>query len=209
MTQITRRRFLLASTAITAMAVAGPALAVDAAELNAPPEIGEMALGAPEPAKVTIIEYASLTCPHCATFHNETLPEIKKPLIDTGKAKLIFRDYPLDGVAVRAAAVAQCAGDERYFGVLGMLFKSQMTWARAADPIDGIKQVVRFAGMDGDAVDACMADEALIDGIVASRMRGEQEFKVNSTPSFVIDGETFAGSRDLKFFEDKVEDLTN
>ncbi|SOB96706.1 MULTISPECIES: thioredoxin domain-containing protein [Thalassospira] len=171
-------------------------------------EYKEHVLGNPD-APVTIIEYASLTCPHCAAFHNETLPEIKKSLIDTGKAKLIFRDYPLDGVAVRAAAVAQCAGDDRYFGVLGMLFKSQMTWARASDPIEGIKQVVRFAGMDSDAVDACMSDEALIDGIVASRMRGEQEFKVNSTPSFVIDGETFAGSRDLKFFEDKVEELTN
>ena len=86
-------------------------------------EYKEHVLGNPD-APVTIIEYASLTCPHCATFHNETLPEIKKSLIDTGKAKLIFRDYPLDGVAVRAAAVAQCAGDDRYFGVLGMLSKA-------------------------------------------------------------------------------------
>ncbi|WP_430471266.1 DsbA family protein [Thalassospira lucentensis] len=158
-------------------------------------------------APVTIIEYASLTCPHCAAFHNEVLPEIKEKLIDTGKAKMIFRDYPLDGIALRAAAVAQCAGDDRYFGVLSMLFKSQMTWARSEDPIEGIKQVVRFGGMNGDAVDACLADEAMIDAIVASRMRGEQEYSVSSTPSFIIDGETIAGAREAEFFIDKVEDL--
>ena len=160
-----------------------------------------------ENAPVTMIEYASLTCPHCASFHNEVLPEIKEKLIDTGKLKLIFRDYPLDGVALRAAAIAQCAGEDRYFGVLGMLFKSQMTWARSQDPIASIKEVVRFAGMTGDAVDACMADQELIDGIVGSRMRGEQEFNVNSTPSFVLDGDTIAGSRDAEFFIEKVEDL--
>jgi len=158
-------------------------------------------------APVTIIEYASLTCPHCAAFHNEVLPEIKEKLIDTGKAKMIFRDYPLDGIALRAAAVAQCAGDDRYFGVLSMLFKSQMTWARSEDPIEDIKQVVRFGGMNGDAVDACLADEAMIDAIVASRMRGEQEYSVSSTPSFIIDGETIAGAREAEFFIDKVEDL--
>ncbi|MCC9624555.1 DsbA family protein [Thalassospira sp. MA62] len=160
-----------------------------------------------ENAPVTIIEYASLTCPHCAAFHTETLPEIKEKLIDTGKAKLIFRDYPLDGVALRAAAVAQCAGEDRYFGVLGMLFKSQMNWARSQDPIGGIKQVVRFGGMNDQAVDECINDQELVDGIVASRMRGEQEFNVNSTPSFVIDGETIAGAREAEFFIDKVEDL--
>ncbi|MFH1805144.1 MAG: DsbA family protein [Pseudomonadota bacterium] len=171
-------------------------------------EYKEHVLGNPD-APVTIIEYASLTCSHCASFHNEVLPEVKKELIDTGKAKLVFRDYPLDGVALRASAIAQCAGDDRYFGVLGMLFKSQSTWARSEDPIAAIKETVRFAGMDGDAVDACMADEELVKGIVASRLRGEQEHNVNSTPSFVIDGKTFPGSRDLKFFADKVEDLTN
>ena len=160
-----------------------------------------------ENAPVTMIEYASLTCPHCASFHTEVLPEIKEKLIDTGKLKLIFRDYPLDGVALRAAAIAQCAGDDRYFGVLSMLFKSQMNWARSQDPIASIKEVVRFGGMTSDAVDACIADQELIDGIVGSRITGEQEFNVRSTPSFVIDGDTIAGSRDAEFFIDKVEDL--
>lgn len=160
-----------------------------------------------ENAPVTMIEYASLTCPHCASFHNEVLPEIKEKLIDTGKLKLIYRDYPLDGVALRAAAIAQCAGEDRYFGVLGMLFKSQMTWARSQDPVASIKEVVRFAGMTGDAVDACIADQELIDGIVGSRMTGEQEFNVSSTPSFILDGELIEGSRQAELFIEKVEDL--
>jgi len=160
-----------------------------------------------ENAPVTMIEYASLTCPHCASFHNDVLPELKEKLIDTGKLKLIFRDYPLDGIALRAAAVAQCAGDDRYFGVLSMLFKSQMTWARSEDPIGGIKEVVRFGGMTGDAVDACIADQTMIEAIVASRMKGEQEYNVSSTPSFVLDGETISGGRDAEFFIEKVEDL--
>jgi protein-disulfide isomerase len=182
------------------------ALGVSATQQAHATEWKEHVLG-DENAPVTMIEYASLTCPHCAAFHTEVLPEIKEKLIDTGKLKLIFRDYPLDGVALRAAAIAQCAGEDRYFGVLGMLFKSQMTWARAQDPIASIKEVVRFAGMTGDAVDACMADQELIDGIVASRMKGEQEHNVNSTPSFILDGDTIAGSRDAEFFIDKVEDL--
>jgi protein-disulfide isomerase len=160
-----------------------------------------------ENAPVTMIEYASLTCPHCASFHNEVLPEIKEKLIDTGKLKLIYRDYPLDGVALRAAAIAQCAGEDRYFGVLGMLFKSQITWARSQDPVASIKEVVRFAGMTGDAVDACIADQELIDGIVGSRMTGEQEFNVSSTPSFILDGELIEGSREAELFIEKVEDL--
>ncbi|MEQ5775512.1 DsbA family protein [Thalassospira sp. NFXS8] len=162
-----------------------------------------------EDAPVTIVEYASFTCPHCARFANEVFPEVKKELIDTGKVKWIYRDYPLDGVAVRASAVAQCSGDDRYFGVLELLFKSQLTWARSNDPIEGIKQVARFAGMDGETVDKCLADEELINGIVGSRLEAEQKYNVNATPTFLIDGKTYSGEKDLKFFADKVDDLTN
>ncbi|AUG54885.1 disulfide bond formation protein DsbA [Thalassospira marina] len=162
-----------------------------------------------EDAPVTIVEYASFTCPHCARFANDVFPDVKKELIDTGKVKWIYRDYPLDGVAVRASAVAQCAGDDRYFGVLELLFKSQLTWARSSDPIAGIKQVARFAGMDGETVDSCLADEELINGIVGSRLEAEQKYNVNATPTFLIDGKTYSGEKDLEFFTEKVDDLTN
>ncbi|RCK52185.1 DSBA oxidoreductase [Thalassospira profundimaris] len=189
------------------VAVVGVSLAALTAQGAQALEYKEHVMGAKD-APVTIVEYASFTCPHCARFANDVFPEVKKDLIDTGKVKWIYRDYPLDGVALRASAVAQCAGDDRYFGVLELLFKSQMEWARSKDPIEGIKQTVRFAGMDGDAVDACLADEELINGIVGSRMEAEQKYNVNSTPTFLIDGKTYAGEKDLEFFTDKVNELT-
>jgi protein-disulfide isomerase len=190
------------------VAVVGVSLAALTAQGAQATEYKEHVMGA-ENAPVTIVEYASFTCPHCARFANEVFPEVKKELIDTGKVKWIYRDYPLDGVALRASAVAQCAGDDRYFGVLELLFKSQMTWARSKDPIEGIKQVARFAGMDGDMVDTCLADETLMNGIVGARLEAEQKYNVNSTPTFLIDGKTYAGEKDLEFFADKVDDLTN
>ena len=190
------------------VAVVGVSLAALTAQGAHATEYKEHVMGA-EDAPVTIVEYASFTCPHCARFANEVFPEVKKELIDTGKVKWIYRDYPLDGVAVRASAVAQCSGDDRYFGVLELLFKSQLTWARRNDPIEGIKQVARFAGMDGETVDKCLADEELINGIVGSRLEAEQKYNVNATPTFLIDGKTYSGEKDLKFFADKVDDLTN
>jgi protein-disulfide isomerase len=190
------------------VAVVGVSLAALTAQGAHATEYKEHVMGA-EDAPVTIVEYASFTCPHCARFANEVFPEVKKELIDTGKVKWIYRDYPLDGVAVRASAVAQCSGDDRYFGVLELLFKSQLTWARSNDPIEGIKQVARFAGMDGETVDKCLADEELINGIVGSRLEAEQKYNVNATPTFLIDGKTYSGEKDLKFFADKVDDLTN
>lgn len=190
------------------VAVVGFSLAALSAQGAHATEYKEHVMGA-EDAPVTIVEYASFTCPHCARFANEVFPEVKKELIDTGKVKWIYRDYPLDGVAVRASAVAQCSGDDRYFGVLELLFKSQLTWARSNDPIEGIKQVARFAGMDGETVDKCLADEELINGIVGSRLEAEQKYNVNATPTFLIDGKTYSGEKDLKFFADKVDDLTN
>ncbi|OSQ39453.1 DsbA family protein [Thalassospira mesophila] len=190
------------------VAVVGVSLAALTAQGAQATEYKEHVMGA-EDAPVTIVEYASFTCPHCARFANDVFPGIKKDLIDTGKVKWIYRDYPLDGVAVRASAVAQCSGDDRYFGVLELLFKSQLTWARSQDPIEGIKQVARFAGMDGDAVDKCLADEELINGIVGSRLEAEQKYNVNATPTFLIDGKTYSGEKDVKFFADKVDDLTN
>jgi len=190
------------------VAVVGVSLVALTAQGAHATEYKEHVMGA-EDAPVTIVEYASFTCPHCARFANEVFPEVKKELIDTGKVKWIYRDYPLDGVAVRASAVAQCSGDDRYFGVLELLFKSQLTWARSNDPIEGIKQVARFAGMDGETVDKCLADEELINGIVGSRLEAEQKYNVNATPTFLIDGKTYSGEKDLKFFADKVDDLTN
>ncbi len=139
-------------------------------------------------APITIFEYASLTCPHCAAFEREKLPEIRKDWIDTGKARLVYRDFPLDGNAVLAASIARCAAPDRYFAFLGSLFESQERWVLARDPVDALKKIVRLGGMDGATVDKCRNDSKLQDEIFASEVQGKNDYGVESTPTFFIVG---------------------
>lgn len=147
----------------------------------------ERVMGNPE-APITIIEYASLTCPHCANFHTETLPKLKEEWIEPGKAKLIYRDFPLDKYAAQAAMIARCAPEDKYFTFLGAFFAQQRSWARADDPVRVLTQLAGLGGMSRSDVEACLANEELADGILQMRLDGQMEFEVNSTPSFVIDG---------------------
>jgi protein-disulfide isomerase len=147
-------------------------------------------------APVTIIEYASLTCPHCAAFEKEILPKIKTEWIDTGKAKLVFRDFPLDGSALKAAIVARCAPPERFYGFIGVLFAQQGSWGISPDPIPGITRIAKLGGMSEDQVQACLKDDALQNKILAGRLAGEQQYLVESTPTFFINGKKVVGARE-------------
>jgi protein-disulfide isomerase len=149
--------------------------------------LSERVMGDPD-APVTIIEYASLTCPHCANFHADALPQLKKDWIETGKAKLIYRDYPLDKYAAQAAMIARCAPKEKYFTFIGAFFAQQRNWARADNPIKVLTQLAGLGGMSESDVEACLANEELADGILEMRLEGQMEYDVNSTPSFVING---------------------
>jgi len=144
-------------------------------------------------APVTIVEYASLTCPHCANFHSSILPELKKEFIETGKVKLVFRDFPLDQLAFAGAIVARCGGPERYFTYLDVLFAQQRQWATAQDPMGALKQIARLGGMSSEQVDTCFADKTLGDYILNQRLEGNQKFNVNSTPTLIINGKTEPG----------------
>jgi protein-disulfide isomerase len=157
----------------------------------------EQILGDPQ-APVTIIEYASLTCPHCAQFHTEVLPELKERYIAPGKVRLIYRDFPLDQNALAAAALAHCAGSDRYFSFLDVLFEAQASWARAEDPIAALKRLGKLGGLSEEQMDACFADQELADGILRTRLEGQNEHQVDSTPTLVIDGETYAGARNIE-----------
>lgn len=166
----------------------------------------EQILGDPN-APVTIIEYASLTCPHCAYFHTEVLPELKERYIATGKVRLIYRDFPLDQMALAAAALAHCSGPDRYFSMLDVLFETQSKWAQAKDPIAALKRLGKLGGLSEQQIDACLADEELTNGILQTRLDGQNEFDVSSTPTFVIDGETYAGARDIEGFSELIDPL--
>jgi protein-disulfide isomerase len=166
----------------------------------------EQILGDPD-APVTIIEYASLTCPHCAEFHNDVLPELKERYIVPGKVRLIYRDFPLDQTALAAAALAQCAGPERYFSMLDVLFETQSNWARAEDPIAALKRLGRLGGLTDQEMEACFADEELTDAILSERLSGQNEYDIGSTPTFIIDGKAYPGSRDVEEFGKLIEPL--
>lgn len=157
-------------------------------------------------APVTIIEYSSYTCPHCARFHRETLPQLKTEYIDTGIARLVFRDFPLDGVALRAGMMARCLPTPMFFTMNEVLFDQQQQWARSPDPIGALANLGRVAGLNPDAFDACMADEALADRIIQLRLEGAQRYEVSSTPTFVINGAVMAGAQPFDRFARMIED---
>lgn len=143
-------------------------------------------------APITIIEYSSLTCPHCAKFHIETLPKVKSEWIDTGKAKLIFRDLPWDPLAQATAMVAHCSGD-RYFAFLNTFFRTQEQWARNPEPLVAIKTIAKLGGMGEDQVDKCIGDSSLLNEINARKDEAMNRYKVDSTPSFIIGGKLYSG----------------
>ena len=148
-------------------------------------------------APITLIEYASFTCPHCAHFHTQVLPELKKKWIDTGKVKLIYRDFPLDQVAAKAAQIAECAGNDRYFGVIDLIFRGQPQWAASQDPITDLAKPLRIAGLGENEIKACLANEAKAYVVVAD-YRGGETLGVNSTASLFINGTLYKGARSVE-----------
>jgi protein-disulfide isomerase len=145
-------------------------------------------------APITIIEYASLTCPHCARFANDVLPELKREWIDTGKAKLVLRDFPLDEPALRAAMIARCAPPSRFYAFTEMLFGSQEKWVLTKDYRDALARLAKLGGIGKEEFDACLANTTLENRIVEQRLVASQQLDVTSTPTFFINGSKFSGA---------------
>jgi protein-disulfide isomerase len=163
-------------------------------------------LGNPD-APITIVEYASLTCPHCAHFTNDILPELKKKWIDTGKAKLVLRDYPLDEPALRAAMIARCAPPDRFYAYTDMFFGAQDKWVTARDYRDALARLVKLGGMSREEFDNCLKNTALENKIVEGRLVASKELDVNSTPTFFINGTKFTGAPTVEEFDKALSGL--
>lgn len=144
-------------------------------------------------APITIFEYASLTCPHCAAFNADTLPRVKLDWIDTGKAKLIFRDYPLDRLALNAASVARCVPTDRFFEFIDSLFRNQANWFDANDSDKSLARVAKLSGLGQEQVDTCLKDDKLTNFIVGERFTADSRYGVKSTPTFFVNGKKVVG----------------
>ena len=199
---ITRRNLLVgASVVALVIAVGGvealleaqPAAAqsMTAAELLVPPPLGDRMLGKDD-APVTVVEYASMTCPHCAHFHETTYPELKKRYIDTGKVRFIFREFPLDPLAAGASMLARCADKDKFFPLIETLFHMQRTWA-VEKPIPPLMAIAKQAGFSEQSFNACLSDQKMLDAMQAEQKRATDKFKVNSTPTLFINGKMQKG----------------
>lgn len=198
----TRRQFLKTTalaTAAVSLAAAGPAFAesVDLEALLKPGPLGDKVLG-DENAPVTIVEYASMTCGHCANFHKSTYPALKEQYIDTGKARFIFREFPLDPVAAAAFMLARCAPADKYFEIVDTMFETQRSWAFTDNPYQSLLDFSKQIGFTQESFEECLTNQGLLDAVNAVKDRGANEFGVNSTPTFFINGEKHSGALSIE-----------
>jgi protein-disulfide isomerase len=165
--------------------------AQETAETAPLPAVPDMVLGNAD-APVTVVEYASFTCPHCARFHDEVFGNLKRDYIDTGKVRFVYREVYFDRYGLWAAMLARCGGETRYFGISSMLFDKQQDWAGSQDPaevVENLKAIGRTAGMDDATIQACLQDNAMAQAMVATYQTHATTHGVEATPTLIIDGE--------------------
>ena len=211
---ITRRAFtaVLSLTGLSLLAGFSPlrliadAMAQDAADVAKPVSLPDMALG-PANAPVTITEYASMTCPHCAAFNADVFPKIKSTYVDTGKIRYVFHEFPLDPIAAASSVLSRCIanGDSaKFFAVTDMLFKQD--WSKVTKPRETLNLIGKQAGLDERQVETCLKDDTLFNGIVASRTNAAK-LGVNATPTFLINGEKIVGMQPFEEFDRRFKAL--
>jgi protein-disulfide isomerase len=213
---ITRRAFTIALslTGLAALARFSPlrliadAMAQGAPDVAKPVSLPDMALG-PANATVTITEYASMTCPHCSAFNEAVFPKIKSEYIDSGKVRYVFREFPLDIKAAAGSMLARCIAKDdagKYFAVIDMLFKQQNDWV-TKNTTETLTRIGKQAGLSQQAVEDCLKDQALLDKIAADQKYASEVLKVNSTPTFFINGEVIKGEASFDEFDKKIKSM--
>ena len=213
---ITRRAFTaaLSFTGLAALAGFSPlrliteAVAQSATDVAKPVSLPDMALG-PANAAVTITEYASMTCPHCAAFNADVFPKIKSEYIDTGKIRYVFREFPLDIKAAAGSVLSRCIAKDdanKYFAVTDLLFKTQADWVMK-NTTESLIRIGKQAGLTQDQIETCLRDQSLLDKLAADQKYAAEVLKVDSTPTFFINGEKIKGETSIEEFEKKINPL--
>ena len=187
----------------------GASRPVSAEDLAVVGPLGEQAQGQLD-AKVTIIEYSSLTCPHCAAFHRDTYPQLKSRYIDTGKVRFTLREFPLDPLATAAFMLARCDGNDKYYPITDLLFDQQRNWAfvqKPQSPVDALEQLLRQAGFSKEKFEGCLKDQKIYTAINGVKTRGLETFKIESTPTFFINGRRFSGAMTIEEMEKVIKPI--
>lgn len=209
---ITRRNLMMTSAAVAGLGLlpglvtAARAESYDSVELMVPGPLGDEALG-DKTAAVTVIEYASMTCGHCAHFHETTFEPFKTKYVDTGKVYFIFREFPLDPLAAAGFMLAREAPGDNFFPMVSLLFHTQKEWAYSDDPVAGLLKIAKQVGFTQETFEATLKNQKLLDAVNWVRDRASNQFGVNATPTFFINGEKMPGALSLEEMDKAIEPL--
>ena len=176
-------------------------------QLMAEGPLPDMWIGSKD-APVTIVEYASMTCPHCAAFHAETWPTLKSKYIDTGKARFVLREFPLDPLATAGFMLARCAGADKRNAITDLLFDQQKNWAFVDKPVDALAATVKQAGITQAQFETCLKDQKLYDQVNQTRDQASTKFKIDATPTFFINGKKYTGELSVAQMDKDIDDAT-
>ena len=160
-----------------------------------------------ENAKVKIVEFASLTCGHCAKFHNEVMPVLKEKYIEKGLIHFTYKDFPLDKFALKASMIARCAGNEKFFKFLDVFYKKQKDWTRTKDPFKSLLKIAKFGGLKDEELKVCIGNKSIEDGILKQRLNSSKKYDIKATPTLYLNGEKYNGDLTIEALESKIKSM--
>ena len=168
----------------------------------------EKSLGKPD-APIKMIEFASLTCGHCARFHNEVMPTIKEKYINNGKIFFTYKDFPLDKFALKASIISRCSGNKNYFSFLDVFYKKQSSWTRSQDPFKSLLKIAKIGGLKDEEIKVCVGNKSIEDGILKDRLNSSKKFDITATPTIYLNGKKYDGDLSYEALKLKIESLLN
>ena len=160
-----------------------------------------------EDAKIKMLEFASLTCGHCAKFHNEVMPIIKENYIEKGLIHFTYKDFPLDKYALKATIIARCSGNKNFFNFLDVFYKKQKDWTRTQDPFKSLLKIAKFGGLKDEELKVCVGNKSIEDGVLKDRLKSSKDYDITATPTIYLNGEKYIGDLTIEALDSKLKSL--